>query len=286
MSDIGAPKCPICNSDMEKRIGKYGYFWGCKNFKTNKKCKGTVDIPKKSFIFEHIDYNKFIENNPTKYLLEIIEREPFPNHVKNLKYVLNGCNITKGTILKKDVEGKISSIFDYLRKKSMYFEMSKLAYWFYTLEGDLQGKIDYWLNNKPENEFRTEEYIKKALIDYWQETPLGFYMFYAEEFPIGQWVGEFGGYIIDLVAKDIFTDELIFIEVKGFKQKAVTAMNQLVTYLRYYNSLGKTPLNKCYIVSRGYPRGVFDNDLPFKIGLIGYVVENNKISFIPWKMLF
>lgn len=280
------PKCPICNSGMEIRVGKFGYFWGCINFKT-KKCRGTINIPKKQLEFKFIDYEGFIKNNPTQYLLDFINQSNLPAYVKELNYILDGEEINKGTILKSYVEGKISGIFDYLRKHEMYFEIAKLAYWFYTLEGDLQGKIDYWLNRKPSNEYRNEGYIKKAIIDYWEETPLNRYKYYASEYEIGKWIGEFGGYKVDIVGKDMATNELIFIEVKGFKKKAKEAMPQIVNYTRYYNNQMENTkkVKKSYIVAKGYPRGVFDNDLPFDIGLIGYVVEGDKISFIPWRLI-
>jgi ssDNA-binding Zn-finger/Zn-ribbon topoisomerase 1 len=33
-------KCPDCDGDMVSRTGKYGTFWGCKDYP---KCKGTRD---------------------------------------------------------------------------------------------------------------------------------------------------------------------------------------------------------------------------------------------------
>lgn len=284
--EIDIPLCPICNSVMEKKLGKFGYFWGCKNFKT-KRCKGTIDIPKEAFKLECIDYNGFVKNNPTKYLLELIDSRDFPAHIKKLKEVLNDEGITKGTIYRKEVEGKISGVFDYLRKHEMYFEMSKLAYWFYKIEGDLQGKFDYWLNRKPATEYRNESFIKKSLIDYWNYTPLNRYIYYAEEYEIGEWKGEFGGYKVDLVAKEKINDELIFIEIKSFKKKGKEAMPQLVNYIRFYNSKNENDIKvkKSYVVAKGYPRGIFDDDLSFEIGMIGYVVEEDKISFIPWKII-
>lgn len=285
-TDDMRPLCPICNSEMEKKTGKYGYFWGCKNFRT-KKCMGTIDIPKQPFEFEFIDYVAFIKDKPTAYLLELIERIDCPLYIKELKDVLNNNEIVKGTLFQSDVEGKISGVFDYLRKHEMFFEMSKLAYWFYFVEGDLQGKLDYWLNRKPSTEFRKEEDIKKSIINYWSKTPLGIYSYFTEEFDIGKSNGEFGGYRVDIVAKDKTDDKLIFIEIKGFNKKAKEAMSQLVTYVRFYNNIesNNKKVNKSYIVTRGYPRNTFDHDLPFDIGMIGYVVEGNKISFIPWKII-
>ena len=32
------PMCPVCNSSMTRRIGKFGPFWGCSRFP---RCKGT-----------------------------------------------------------------------------------------------------------------------------------------------------------------------------------------------------------------------------------------------------
>lgn len=279
------PLCPKCNSEMEKRVGKYGYFWGCKKFKT-KKCRGTMDISQIPFEFEFIDYEEFAKNNPTKYLLDLIEKNDFPSHVKELKHILDNKEIVKGVIFQDDVRGKISGIIDYLSKNEAYFEIAKLAYWFYSIEGDLEGKFDFWLNRKPANEFRNEGYIKKSLIDYWYQTPLSYCLYYGAEVEIGEWIGECCGYRIDLVGKVIDSNELIFIEVKGFKQKAKSAMPQLVNYIRYYNKLKcEEKVKKSYIIARGYPRGIFDDDLPFKIGLIGYVVEGDKISFIPWKII-
>lgn len=33
-------KCPDCDGEMASRKGKFGTFWGCKNYP---KCKGTRD---------------------------------------------------------------------------------------------------------------------------------------------------------------------------------------------------------------------------------------------------
>lgn len=33
-------KCPDCSGDMISRTGKFGVFWGCKNYP---QCKGTRD---------------------------------------------------------------------------------------------------------------------------------------------------------------------------------------------------------------------------------------------------
>jgi ssDNA-binding Zn-finger/Zn-ribbon topoisomerase 1 len=32
------PMCPLCNSGMARRIGKFGVFWGCTRFP---RCQGT-----------------------------------------------------------------------------------------------------------------------------------------------------------------------------------------------------------------------------------------------------
>lgn len=113
------PKCPKCGSDMEKRKGKFGYFWGCTKFKT-KMCKGTLDIPKVSFLHKYFE----------------IDRENVPRHVKDLQIALSGENIVKGTIYRPDIEGKISGLIDYLRKNEMFFDMAKLLYWFYVIDFD------------------------------------------------------------------------------------------------------------------------------------------------------
>ncbi len=282
-----SPKCPKCGSNMEKIKGKYGYFWGCQQFR-KKGCKGTINIPLIPFEFQYIDYDGFVENNPTKYLLDLIEREDFPKYVKQLKYELNGRPIKKGTIYEDDIKGKISGIFDYLSKNKKNFIIAKLAYWFYVLDGNLQGKMDFWLNRKPLNEYRKEYHVKKAFIENWYLNPLGLrgFNFYNEEHHIGESKGYFGGYIIDVVAKDTL-GKSVFLEVKGFNTKGPKAMEQLLTYVRFYNKINPPDkkINKAYIICKGYPRGVFDGDLDIDIGVIGYIIEDNSISFIPWKMI-
>jgi len=62
-------------------------------------------------------------------------------------------------------------------------------------------------------------------------------------------------------------------------------MSEVINYVRYYNKFYNDKLKKAYIVCKGYPRGVFDDDLDIDIGIIGYVIEQNKISFIPWKIV-
>lgn len=36
-----APKCPQCSSEMQRRSGKFGEFWGCTKYPF---CKGTLNI--------------------------------------------------------------------------------------------------------------------------------------------------------------------------------------------------------------------------------------------------
>jgi len=161
---MNIPKCSKCGTEMEKKHGRYGYFWGCKNFK-NKGCRETKDIPLTPFEFEYIDYEGFIKNEPTKYLLNLIEHEDLPKFVKELEKELRGRNIKQGTIYEDSIKGKISGLFDYLMRNNKVFTVSKLAYWFYKLDGDLQGKLDYWLNRRPYGEHRKEYHVKKAFID-------------------------------------------------------------------------------------------------------------------------
>jgi len=35
------PKCPLCKSDMRRRDGKFGSFWGCTKYP---ECKGTIQV--------------------------------------------------------------------------------------------------------------------------------------------------------------------------------------------------------------------------------------------------
>ena len=288
MKAINNYKCPMCGADMEKKHGRYGWFWGCRAFK-NTGCRGSVDIPVKDFEFECIDFDYFISNNPTAYLLSFIENNDVPGYIKDLKNVLDHKCIEKGTVYRRDVEGKISGLFDYLRKNDRTFEIARLAYWFYNLDGDLQGKIDYWLNRKPKNDHRKEYHVKKAFINNWDLSIFNLLGqdFYEEEFVFGERKGDFGGYKVDIVCKDRFTEKLIFIEVKGPSQKGITAKMQVIEYVRYYNRLyPNNIINKAYIICKGYPRNVLD-DLyidGIKLGVIGYVIEGDKITFIPWEV--
>jgi len=277
-----SPKCPKCGSEMEKRLGKFGYFWGCTKFKKNS-CQGTIDILKEPLMLEYIDYDNFVQDNPLGFLYNLIEKENMPKYIKELHETIGEDGIIKGTILREDVKGKISGILDYLRKKKMYFTMSKILYWFYKIEGDLQTKTDFFLNQKPDGEFRDERFVKEAVYNYWHLTPFSFLGFECPilEYPIRGADGEDGGYIIDIFAQDIIAEEsVLLVEVKGVKRKAKDAWGQIYKYVKAYEYMNNKNA-KGYIVSLGYPRGIFDKSF----GLVGYVIEGNKMSLIPWNII-
>ncbi len=52
-------KCPECNGDMISRTGKFGVFWGCKNYP---RCKGTRDSEGRS----KADREEWKKNNQSK----------------------------------------------------------------------------------------------------------------------------------------------------------------------------------------------------------------------------
>jgi ssDNA-binding Zn-finger/Zn-ribbon topoisomerase 1 len=40
-NEISSPVCPDCNIPMSLKVGKFGKFWGCKNFPT---CRQTINV--------------------------------------------------------------------------------------------------------------------------------------------------------------------------------------------------------------------------------------------------
>jgi hypothetical protein len=119
--------------------------------------------------------------------------------------------------------------------------------------------------------------VKKAIIDTWKTNMFGRMglSYINEEVFVGS--HSEGGGIVDILAKETKKDKFIIIEVKGPRTKGKYAWGQL----KYYELLFEKYNNDnvyCIIVSYGYPYGL--DDLEFL--LIGYVIEDCRIAFIPW----
>jgi ssDNA-binding Zn-finger/Zn-ribbon topoisomerase 1 len=62
MSAYESVKCPDCGGEMISRTGKFGVFWGCKDFP---RCKGTRDSEERSKADREAWKSNQLENDDT-----------------------------------------------------------------------------------------------------------------------------------------------------------------------------------------------------------------------------
>lgn len=272
--DIGEIKlCPSCKSNMVLKKGRYGLFWGCSKYP---KCKCSIDASKKRsklppLEFIYIDYvNIIVDGEIEKILKECSEKSKKINDMLKDFKTINQC-IEDNNLCYK--------VLEYLHKSHRYLDISKVVYAIYLVRGEVTTNYKYWINNLDYSENYIEKDVKKAIIQSWDENIFGDMklVFVGEEIFIGD-VDEGGGKL-DILATECDDDIDVLIEIKGPKTNGKAAWGQLQAYLKTYQ---KFYGDKCkgIIVSRGYPFGIYEEIFE----LIGYAIEGNNITFIPWKI--
>ncbi|WP_250455032.1 endonuclease NucS domain-containing protein [Clostridium tertium] len=266
-------KCPICGRNMLLKRGRYGVFWGCSNYP---KCKGSIDAGKKKIKLEkleliNINYDDLIENGEIDEIIaEVIENN------KKAKEIIQDL---KGIDKRLQCNNLCYKVLEYLDKNSRYIDISKFTYSIYKVRGELSNQFKYWINNKKYSTNYLEKDIKEIILKTWKVnifSQMNLNLIGDEIF-----IGDFnaGGGKIDILAKNEKNSKDIIIEIKGPKSKGRMAWGQLKTYLDTYKNFYKEDAVGI-IVSRGYAFGIYEKGFLF----IGYVIEGNKLVFIPWKI--
>lgn len=265
------PSCPICKKDMVLKNGMYGEFWGCSKYP---KCKGHRNIIKHSSKFNKLEvlniiYDDVIKNGDIKSILNECK-----NTSKKVEEIIDECGSVEQCLTDNNICYKV---LEYLHSENRYIDTSKIIYAIYLVRGEVTSNFKFWINSIDYTNKYMEKDIKKAIIENWDRTVLGHekFEFVGKEIFIGN--SSEGGGFIDIVAK--INDIVLLIEVKGTRSKGRAAWGQLKTYLEMYNKFYSKKV-KGMIISKGYPFGVHEDIFL----LIGYVIENNKIALIPWKV--
>lgn len=270
-SDKESMSCPNCGRDMLLKRGRYGAFWGCSNYP---KCKGSMDAGKKKVKLEeleliNIDYDCLIESGVIdETISEVIEND------KKAKEIIQGLSTIEEKLYCNNLCYKV---LEYLDKNSRYIDISKFVYSIYKVRGELPNQFRYWINNSKYCTHYLEKDVKLAILKTWSNnifSKINLNLIGEEIF-----IGDFseGGGKVDIMAKCKEDNVNIIIEIKGPKSNARAAWGQIILYLDTYKRFNEGKA-KGVIVSRGYPFGVYGNEIIF----IGYVIEGNKIAFIPW----
>ena len=267
--------CPVCGRDMLLKRGRYGVFWGCSNYP---KCKGSIDAGKKKIKLEkleliNINYDDLIKNGE----IDEIIAEAIENNRK-AKEIIEGL---RGIDEKLQCNNLCYKVLEFLDKNLRYIDISKFVYSMYNVRGELPIQFKYWINNNKYATNYLEKHIKTLILQMWEKTI--FSQMNLEL--IGQeiFIGDFneGGGKVDIMAEDTERSTYVIIEIKGPKARARTAWAQVKLYIDTYNKFNEYDV-KAMIVSRGYPFGVYDDEILF----VGYVIEESRICFIPWKIGF
>lgn len=265
--------CPICGMDMILKRGRYDVFWGCSNYP---RCKGSMDAGKRKIKLEKLElinivYDDLIEcSEIDEIITEVTENN------KKAQEIIQGL---------RDIEEKLQcnnlcyKVLEYLDKNSRYIDISKFVYSIYKVRGELPKQFKYWINSSKYSTDYLEKDIKTIILNTWKEnifSQINLKLIGQEIF-----IGSFneGGGIIDIMAEDTEESIVVIIEIKGPKARARTAWPQVKLYIDTYKKFNKCSA-KAIIVSRGYPFGVYDDEILF----VGYVIEDNKICFIPWRI--
>ncbi|WP_259473041.1 topoisomerase DNA-binding C4 zinc finger domain-containing protein [Clostridium estertheticum] len=265
--------CYKCKDPMVLKRGKYGMFLGCTNYP---KCNGIIDargvrIKLKELEMVNIDYSKLYESGEiARIICECsASNEKFEILIRRYRDYIE-CLEDNNVCYK---------ILEYLHKKHKYIDISIITYAIYLSRGELGTNFSFWINNSEYKSDYYERSIQNIIIKNWNislfnELNL---KYIDQEFFIGS-VCEGGGRV-DILALDTSDNVDVLIEVKGPKGKAKYAWGQLSSYIKIYQKFNNEHV-KAMIISRGYPWGVYEDIF----ALIGYVIEDNKIVFIPWKI--
>lgn len=261
------PSCPKCGSTMEKKTSKYGEFWGCTKFS---KCKGLLNIEIPKLELHQINYFKLFNTNEMQQLA----KEVFTNN--------DTCEYSENEDIKKYLgdDTFCYTVLEELLKQKRFFDISKITYCMHLVRGHLTYNFNYWIDRASYSKNYKEKDIKKIIIDTWKENIFSkLNMEYiANEYIVGN-TENMG--LVDILAYNKKNNNKVFIEIKSPKVKGKKAVNQLNRYLNIYKYFNNdTP--EGYIIGKGYPFGIYDNSL----GYVSFVIEKNKISFIPWKILY
>ncbi len=265
--------CPACKRPMLLKRGKYGMFWGCSMYP---KCKVSMDATgEKIKLLEleviNIDYLNVIKNGDIKKLInECAEKDAKLNDMLKKSSNINEC---------MEDNNICSRILGYLHKLKRYLDLSKFVYGIYLVRGILTSNYKYWINNLEHNKNYIEKDVKKVILNNWNKSIFNVMdlKMIGEEIFIGD-IKEGGG-VIDILAREAKTDTYVLIEIKGPNRNGRVAWGQLKAYIETYKKFHNNNV-KGIIVSRGYPFGIYEESF----GLISYIIEDNKIAFIPWKI--
>lgn len=265
--------CPNCNKPMILKKGKYGLFWGCSKYP---KCKCSIDargkrIKQPRLEIIDVDYMNLINNDDIKKLIYECGKSN-----EKVNSMLQNYNDIKQCIEDNNLCYKV---LEYLHKHQRYLDISKVIYTIYLVRGELPKNFRFWINNFNYRTEYIEKDIKRLIIDSWKSNIFGNMKLdlIGEEVFIGDF--DEGGGIVDILAKNDEDNTDILIEIKGPKIKGKAAWGQLIAYLKIYEKF-QNKKAKGVIVSRGYPWGIYENIFL----LVGYVIECNKIAFIPWRV--
>ena len=265
--------CYNCKNPMVLKRGRYGMFWGCTNYP---KCKGIIDargvrIKLKELEIVNIDYNKLYESGEIARIIR--ECSDSNEKIKNL--ILKHRNYVECL----ENNNLCYKILEHLHKKRKYIDISMITYEIYYSRGELSTSFRYWINNSEYKSDYYERSIQNVIIKNWSGSLFSKINleYVDQEFFIGSF--EEGGGRIDILALDTSDNIEVLIEVKGPKGRAKNAWGQLSSYIKIYHKFNNEHV-KAMIISRGYPWGIYEDIF----ALVGYVIEDNKIAFIPWKI--
>lgn len=289
-----APFCPKHKKTrMIKKRSRFGEFWGCPRFP---RCKEVIDIEKhrrekiiyrlsedQSIIRLYKQTNRddlYKEFEKTAVFRAIVERDPeekILNHQKqSLKTVID---LVQEQRLEECINtGVSSSLCDYLYHKKSYHHLAIWSYFLFRICGYLPEQFDYWL--KPNGSPRPEEWrVQKAIETDHSNNP--FFRSLNIELKYFNCAMKHG--IPDIIGTDLVTDCPVALELKVVKH--LEGLNQAIRYRNNLKEDSNSPAAS-YIIGISYPRYFFEvKDIYLKtIGLISYVIENEEILFIPWRM--
>lgn len=265
--------CYKCKDPMVLKRGKYGMFWGCSNYP---KCNGIIDargvrIKLKELEMVDIDYSKIYENGEmARIICECSDNnEKFKILIQKYRDYIE-C-IEDNNVCYK--------ILEYLHKKRRYIDISIVTYAIYFSRGELGTNFSFWINNSEYKSDYYERSIQNIIIKNWSDSLFSKInlKYVDQEFFIGSFLE--GGGKVDILAVDTRDNIEVLIEVKGPKSRAKNAWGQLSSYIKIYKKFNNENV-KAMIIARGYPWGIYEDILV----LVGYVIEDNKIAFIPWKI--
>lgn len=285
--------------------GRKGRFFGCPKWNKGKGCKYTENIETLPLDVVYFDFYKFLNDDPSEYVLDLIRVSNVNEYIKELELSLENRKLNKADLQDgSPVIGKISGLLDYLMKSNLSFDLAKLTYFFHRLNDGLREKHAYFLNHETGSRYYREYDITTAVYNGWDnfssylenttasiefEQPLVNMNHLSMErvgYMVNHKVSPIEGARVDVAAYTMQGNYLIF-EFKGPTggpiAKGRQAVNQIIGYMHELTANGwDVSTVKPYILVRGYSGIIFDKDLSYCIKRIGYVIQDGEIMFIPW----